>query len=138
MAGRKKKEIATVDPAELSEYGLEIQNGSDFEVDKWEQNGYKKLTDELVYRFSSILQFLPSSLALNAQKTDKKMADDVYRVVFPDGMNLVKSKKSPNGYRAFCRNESTKEIKAQAELFKIDLFGLLTAGMIKKLRKRRI
>jgi len=120
MAGGKN-ELATVDLAELSEYGLDFQFDNDFEEDKWEQNGFKKLTDELAKRMSAVFQFIPANAALDAQQAEtRKALKDTFKAITKKGTHMAKYKDEADVYLGTLLDDETNQFAAQTRWKKVD------------------
>ncbi len=103
---------------EIKDYGLEY---SLIEIDEKElsKNGYKKLSENLAATASAIFQYVPSNIALEAQrimadKNAEEMAKGAYKVLLKEGLHLGKSKSTPGAYKGLAFNDEN-DLVGQAD-----------------------
>ena len=104
---------------EIKEYGLEYSIVKTDEKELVKQ-GYKKLNEDMAARASAIFQYVPSNIALEAQKVmadknAKEMAKEAYKVILKEGQHLAKSKCTPGAYRGSTLDDVTNKVVGQAE-----------------------
>lgn len=112
------------DKEEIREYGLQYSlvkvNTKDLN-----RKGYQKLNADMMARAFAIFRYVPSNVALEAQKkmADKnaeEMAKDAFKVILKDGMHLAKSKSTMGAYRGAELDDITNKVAGQAEWMELN------------------